>query len=118
VSVQEFENIIVRANRDGSFVRLPDVARIELGSQVYSAISKLNNKPAASIAVYQSPGANALAVAEQIYAELDRMAERFPLAWSTKSCTTRHDTTRHARSVHPYKKCSGHSLLRFSWLLQ
>ena len=92
MSVQEFENIIERANRDGSFVRLPDVARVELGSQVYSAISKLNNKPAVSIAVYQPPGANALAVAEQIYAELDRMAERFPLAWSTKFCTTRHDT--------------------------
>ena len=49
-SVEEFGNIIVRAETDGSFIRLRDVARIELGSQSYSVISKLNNKPAASIA--------------------------------------------------------------------
>lgn len=78
VSVEEFGNIIVRAAEDGSIVRLKDVARLELGSQSYGAISKLNNKPAASIAVYQSPGANALGVADTVYTELDRMAERFP----------------------------------------
>lgn len=77
-SVEEFGNIIVRATEDGSIVRLRDVARIELGSQTYDAISKLNNKPAASIAIYQSPGANALGVADEVYAELDRLAERFP----------------------------------------
>ncbi len=77
-TVEEFENIIVRADSDGSFVRLEDIARIELGSQSYSAISKLNGQPAASIAIYQSPGANALQVADQIYAELERLAQRFP----------------------------------------
>lgn len=77
-TVEEFENIIVRADSDGSFVRLEDIARIELGSQSYSAVSKLNGQPAASIAVYQSPGANALQVADQIYAELERLAQRFP----------------------------------------
>ncbi len=78
VSVEEFENIIIRAEADGSFVRLRDIARVELGSETYSAISKLNNQPGASIAVYQSPGANALDVADQIYAELDEMAKSFP----------------------------------------
>lgn len=78
VTVEEFENIIVRAEADGSFLRLRDVARIELGSQTYSATSKLNGSPAASIAVYQSPGANALNVADQVYAELEQLAERFP----------------------------------------
>lgn len=78
LSVEEFGNIIVRAEADGSFVRLRDVARIELGSQSYNAISKLNNKPAASIAVYQSPGANALTVADRIYGELARLSQRFP----------------------------------------
>jgi hydrophobe/amphiphile efflux-1 (HAE1) family protein len=77
-TVEEFENIIVRANADGSFVRLEDIARIELGSQSYSAVSKLNGRPAASIAIYQSPGANALQVADQVYAELERLAQRFP----------------------------------------
>jgi hydrophobe/amphiphile efflux-1 (HAE1) family protein len=78
VTVEEFENIVIRAEADGSFVRLRDIARVELGSQTYSAISKLNNQPGASIAVYQSPGANALSVADQIYAELDDMAKSFP----------------------------------------
>ena len=62
--MEEFGNVIVRAEADGSFVRLRDVARIELGSQVYDAVSKLDNRPAAMIAVYQSPGANALTVAD------------------------------------------------------
>ena len=63
-SVAEFENIVVRANPDGSTVRLKDVARISLGSQSYSASTSLNGKPSAAIAVYQAPGANALEVAD------------------------------------------------------
>ncbi|MEH6629805.1 MAG: multidrug efflux RND transporter permease subunit [Halopseudomonas aestusnigri] len=77
-SIPEFEQIIIRANKDGSFVKLKDVARIELGSQSYSSASKLNNKPSAAIAVYQLPGANALDVADGIYAELDRLSNSFP----------------------------------------
>ena len=69
---------MIRAEADGSFVRLRDIARVELGSQAYNAISKINNLPSASIAVYQSPGANALAVADQVYAELEDMAASFP----------------------------------------
>ncbi|MCG8543897.1 MAG: efflux RND transporter permease subunit, partial [Alphaproteobacteria bacterium] len=78
VSVEEFENIVVRAEPDGSFIRLRDVARIELGSQSYGTVSKLNNRPAASIAIYLSPGANALAVADRIYDAMDRLSQRFP----------------------------------------
>ena len=78
VTVEEFGQIVVRANADGSFIRLDDVARIELGSQSYSVSSKLNNRPAASIAVYQSPGANALGVADEVYAAMDDLAQRFP----------------------------------------
>ena len=77
-SVEEFGNVIVRAEADGSFVRLRDVARIELGSQVYDAVSKLDHRPAAMIAVYQSPGANALTVADAIHARLAALSERFP----------------------------------------
>ncbi len=77
-SVEEFGNIVVRANQDGSFIRLKDVARIELGSQSYGASTTLNNKPAAGIGIYQSPGANALDVADKIYAELDNLKTRFP----------------------------------------
>ena len=77
-SVEEFSNIVLRANQDGTFIRLKDVARIELGSQSYNATTTLNNRPAAGIGIYQSPGANALEVADKIYAELDRLKVRFP----------------------------------------
>ena len=77
-SVEEFGNVVVRANPDGSFVRLRDVAEIELGSQSYGVVSKLNNRPAASIAVHQSPGANALAVADAVHARLAGLSQRFP----------------------------------------
>jgi len=77
-SVEEFENIILRTGENGASVRLRDVARVELGSQSYSASSSMNGKPAATIAIYQSPGANALEVADNVYAELDRLSERFP----------------------------------------
>ncbi len=78
LSVAEFSNIVLRANPNGSFVRLKDVARVELGSQSYSARTTLNNRPAAGIGIYQSPGANALQVADKIYAELERLKVRFP----------------------------------------
>ena len=95
LSVEEFGNIIIRAGADGSFIRLRDVARIELGSQSYSVVSKLNNKPSASIAVYQSPGANALAVADQVYAELERLSQRFP---PDVEYTILYDTTKAVRA--------------------
>jgi multidrug efflux pump len=77
-TVDEFENIIVRANSDGSVVRLKDVARLDLGSRSYDSTSALNNKPAATIGIYQTSGANALEVADLVYAELDKLAKSFP----------------------------------------
>ncbi|WP_415887333.1 efflux RND transporter permease subunit [Neptuniibacter sp. QD37_6] len=77
-SVEEFENIILRTGENGASVRLRDVARVELGSQSYSASSIMNGNPAATVAIYQSPGANALEVADNVYAELERLSERFP----------------------------------------
>jgi hydrophobe/amphiphile efflux-1 (HAE1) family protein len=77
-TVEQFENIIVRSTSDGSIVRLRDVARVELGSQTYGSRTSLNGEDAAAIAVYQSPGANALDVADGVYAELERLEQRFP----------------------------------------
>ena len=94
-SVEEFENIIIRANSDGSFLRLKHIARLELGSQSYSSSSTLNGKPSAAIAVYQSPGANALNVADDVYKALDELAERFPDALEYKVL---YDTTKFVRS--------------------
>ena len=76
--VDQFKNIILVANSDGSVVRLRDVARVELGAENYGWYGQLNGKPAALLAVYQLPDANALDVAQQIRAEMDRLAQRFP----------------------------------------
>ena len=76
-------------------MRLKHIARLELGSQSYSSSSTLNGKPAAAIAVYQSPGANALNVADDVYKVLDELAERFPDALEYKVL---YDTTKFVRS--------------------
>jgi HAE1 family hydrophobic/amphiphilic exporter-1 len=75
---EQFGEIIVRQNPDGSTVRLKDVARVELGSLVYQQIGRYNGKPAVIIAVYQAPGSNALAVANQVKAQMEELKSRFP----------------------------------------
>ncbi len=75
---EEFGAIVIRANPDGSIVRLRDVARVELGAQVYNVLGRLNGKPAANIAVYQLPGANALDCATAVKKVMDRLKQRFP----------------------------------------
>jgi HAE1 family hydrophobic/amphiphilic exporter-1 len=75
---EEFGEVVVRANPDGSLLRLKDVARIELGSQNYSMVGRLDGQPAAVIAIYQQPGSNALAVADAIRATMAELAADFP----------------------------------------
>ena len=89
--VEEFANIIIRMQPDGSAIRVKDVARVELGSQSYSAAGRLNGAPSVVLSVYQLPDANALAVADGVRAELDRLAERFPEDMEYKVL---YDTTR------------------------
>jgi hydrophobe/amphiphile efflux-1 (HAE1) family protein len=74
----EFEHIIVRTQADGSIVYLKDVARVELGSQDYSSFVRLNGGPTAFVAIYTLPGGNALDVASQVKAQMERLAKRFP----------------------------------------
>src|SRR6201993_2908492 len=78
INAEEFGNIIVRQNSDGSTVRLKDVSRIELGSLVYQQIGRYNKKHAVIIAIYQAPGSNALAVANQVKAQMEELKSRFP----------------------------------------
>src|SRR5579862_8937112 len=66
VTEKEFGEIVVRENPDGSVVRLKDVARVELGAQVYSIVGKLNGKPSAVMAIYQLPGSNAIDAANNV----------------------------------------------------
>jgi HAE1 family hydrophobic/amphiphilic exporter-1 len=78
VTAEEFGEIVVRANPDGSFVRLRDVARIELGSESYAQIGRFRGQAAAIIGVYQQPASNALAVAEGVRATLAAARAGFP----------------------------------------
>ncbi len=75
---KEFGDVVVRANVDGSVVRMRDVARIELGAQNYSMIGRLNGAPAAIIAVYQLPGSNAIDTMKRARALMEEAKTRFP----------------------------------------
>ncbi len=78
VSPDEFGAIVLRANRDGSLVRLRDVARIEVGAQAYATSARLNGKPAAAIAVQLSSTGNALATAEAVKKRMTELSTSFP----------------------------------------
>jgi HAE1 family hydrophobic/amphiphilic exporter-1 len=78
LSEQEFGDIVLRTNPDGSEVRLKDVARIELGTMLYNAVGRHDGKPAAVIAVFQIPGTNAVQVANAIKAQMADLSKRFP----------------------------------------
>jgi HAE1 family hydrophobic/amphiphilic exporter-1 len=74
----EFAHIPLRTNPDGSFVRVEDVGRVELGSEMYDMMRRFNGMPAAGMAVRQEPGANALATADAVKKKLEEMAPFFP----------------------------------------
>ncbi|MGO9062110.1 MAG: efflux RND transporter permease subunit [Candidatus Binataceae bacterium] len=78
MTAEQFGNVIVRANPDGSFVRLKDVAPIDLGAENYTQQSFVNGKPAAAVLLYQNPGSNALEAANQAKARMAELARRFP----------------------------------------
>ena len=75
---EEFEKIVLRANPDGSLVRLKDVARIELGSQTYSLQGRLNGKAGAVLAIYQLPGTNAIKAVDGVKALMEQAKKSFP----------------------------------------
>jgi multidrug efflux pump len=75
---EEFGAIAVRSNPDGSVIHLRDVARIELGALNYQQIGRVNGEPGCAIAIFQSPGSNALAVAEGVRQQMRALSGRFP----------------------------------------
>jgi hydrophobe/amphiphile efflux-1 (HAE1) family protein len=89
--VREFENIIVRANPDGSTLRLKDVARVELASKDYEFTGRLNGQETTLIGVFLLPGANALKVAEEVVSTVEQIKPRFPpgLVYSVPYDTTK-----------------------------
>ena len=76
-TVKEFEDIVVRANPDGSIVRIRDVARVSLEASSYSTESGLNGKNAAILAIYMLPGANALEVATNVKEAMKEISQNF-----------------------------------------
>ena len=82
-SVKDFEKIVVRTNPDGSVLRLGDVARLELGASSLDRQTRFNGGPASVLAIYQSPGANAIATLNAVRDRLTELEKRFPddLTW-------------------------------------
>ena len=106
---REFENIIVRANPDGSTLRLRDVARVELASKDYEFIGRINGRPATLVGIFLQPGANALEVAGRVKDAVRSLAERFP-AGLTYSIA--YDTTRFVEvSIREVLKTLGEAML-------
>ncbi|MHB1155379.1 MAG: multidrug efflux RND transporter permease subunit [Phycisphaerales bacterium] len=87
---QQYDNIILRADNDGSMVRLSDVAQTRVGPDNYSFFARLNDKPTAFILVSQQVGANALATIDNVYATMNRLEADMPggIRWSSPFDTT------------------------------
>ncbi|MGB3291137.1 MAG: efflux RND transporter permease subunit [Burkholderiaceae bacterium] len=77
-TVEEFSNIVLRSNTDGSSVRLKDIGRVEVGADNYQFGARLNGKPTAAFAISLSPNANALSTAKGVKAKMDELAAFFP----------------------------------------
>ena len=77
-TVSQFEEIVVRANADGSIIRLRDVARISLEAQSYNTESAINGENAAVLAIYMLPGANAMEVAQKVKEAMEEISNNFP----------------------------------------
>src|SRR5436309_1444591 len=93
---KEFENIIVRANPDGSNLRLKDVARVELASKDYEFVGRMNGREATLVGVFLLPGANALEVADSVVKTVDEIVPRFPQGMTY---SVPYDTTRFVRGA-------------------
>ncbi len=74
----EFAAVVLKTGADGAITRLGDVARVELGSNTYSFDSLLNNKPAAAVVIFQSPGANSIALSDAVREKMKLLAKSFP----------------------------------------
>jgi len=101
-SIADFDNIVIRTNPDGSILRLKDVARVELGAANLDRETRLNGKPATALAIYQTPGANALSTMKSIKTQMADLAKSFPedLAWKV----TYDPTTFVTATVHEVQK--------------
>ena len=99
---EEFGKTVVRANPDGSFVRIKDIGRVELGAKSSDVFGRFNGGEGAVIAIYQAPGANAVAVAEGVFQTMESLKKAFPEGLDYK---VTYDTTKFVEeSIHEVKK--------------
>jgi HAE1 family hydrophobic/amphiphilic exporter-1/multidrug efflux pump len=106
---REFEEIIIRANPDGSTLRLKDVARVELASKDYEFIGRINGNPATLVGIFLSPGANALEVAENVRSTMQELSKRFPAGFEY---SIPYDTTRFVEvSIREVLKTLGEAMI-------
>jgi hydrophobe/amphiphile efflux-1 (HAE1) family protein len=84
-TVEQFGDIVIRSNLDGSVLRVKDVARVELGAQNDDVESRLNGDPAVAVGIYLAPGANAIQTASAVNATLDKVRARFPEGLQTRA---------------------------------
>src|SRR5688500_9541672 len=87
----EFENIVLRANGDGSILRLKDVARVELGSKDYEFMGRVNGKSATLVGIFLQPNANAIATGARVTKVMEGLSQRFPTGFEHSVV---YDTTR------------------------
>jgi hydrophobic/amphiphilic exporter-1 (mainly G- bacteria), HAE1 family len=78
VTEEQFANIVIRASSNGSFVRVKDIGRVELGTQTYTQTCTFNGRPAAALALYQLPGSNAVDAAKGARQLMEQLKQRFP----------------------------------------
>ncbi|MDO9466572.1 MAG: multidrug efflux RND transporter permease subunit [Thiobacillus sp.] len=105
----EFENIVVRANSDGSLLRLKDLARVELGSKDYDFNGLYNGKPATLVGIFLQPGANALDVGDEVKRTVDELKKSFP---EGLDYAVPYDTTRFVEvSIREVVKTLGEAIL-------
>src|SRR5213593_2491097 len=93
---QQFGDIVVRAEPDGSLLRIRDIGRVELGAQDYKGFSRLNGKPSSLLIVYLAPGANAVETAARVSAYLDEAKKSFPAGIDAKIS---YDSTKFVRAA-------------------
>lgn len=87
---EEFENIIVRSNPDGSNIKIKDIAKVELGAQSYNMMGRVDGQPAALIQVIQTPGANAINIVNLVNKKVEQLSKTLP---EGLKITTLHDDT-------------------------
>ena len=108
---EQFANVIVKTGDGGDLTRVSDVGRVELGAQTYGQLFNLDGKQAAGLAIFQSPGANALDVATEVSRRMETLAREFPqgmdyaIPFDTTTFVSRRSTRSTRRSSKPPSWC-------------